>query len=77
MKAGGKPHLPYTVFVKARTNLRAVVVSNPSDSKELLCNVNLPSPRRLRLVTPEEPDARDFTGQVRIPAEGAAVVLEF
>lgn len=73
---GGKPHSQYTVFVKHGTNRRAVVVANPSDYREIRCDVSLPNVRRLSLVTPEEPEPKDFTGQLRIPTESAAVLLE-
>lgn len=73
---GGKPHSQYTVFVTHGKKRRAVVVANPSDSREIRCDVSLPNASRLSLVTPEEPELKDFIGQLSIPAESAAILLE-
>ena len=53
---GGKPHSQYTVFVKQGTGQRALAIANPSNSDEILCDVNLPNSQRLSVVTPEAPE---------------------
>jgi hypothetical protein len=73
---GGKPHSQYSVFVNNSTGQRALVIVNPSDSNELLYDIALPNPQRLNVVTPEMPEPKDFNGQLRIPAESAAALLE-
>jgi hypothetical protein len=73
---GGKPHSQYTVFVKPAGEKRAVVVANPSDSDEIVCDVNVTNSQRLSVVSPEKPTPQDFTGQLRIPRESAVVLLE-
>ena len=76
VQVGGKPHAQYTVFVKQDTGERALAIANPSDSDEILCDVTLPNARRLSIVTPEAPEAKELNGQLRIPAESAAILLE-
>ncbi len=73
---GGKPHSQYTVFVNEATGQRAVAIANPSDTDKIKCEVTLPGARRPSIVTPEAPAPRDFTGQLELPAESAAVLLE-
>jgi hypothetical protein len=73
---GGKSHPQYSVFVNNSTRQRALVIVNPSNSDEMLFDVSLPDPRRLSVVTPEMPEPKDSTGQLRIPAESVAVLLE-
>jgi hypothetical protein len=38
--------------------------------------VELPNPGRLVMVSPEKPDTQPTSGEVKIPARSAAVVLE-
>jgi hypothetical protein len=73
---GGKPHSLYTVFVKQETGRRALAIANPSNSDEILCDASLPNSQRLSIVTPETPEPKDLRGQLRIPAESAAVLIE-
>jgi hypothetical protein len=73
---GGKPHSQYSVFVKQGTNQRAIAIANPSNKDKILCDVNLPQAQRLSIVTPEAPEARDFSGQLQLSAHSAAVLLE-
>jgi hypothetical protein len=73
---GGKPHSQYSVFVNTSTGHRAVVIVIPSNSDEMLFEVSLPDSRVLKTVTPEMPEPNHFTGQLRIPAESAAALLE-
>jgi len=73
---GGKPHLQYTVFVKLGTGQRALAIANPSNSDEILCGASLPNSQRLSIVTPEAPEPKEFTGQLRIPRESAAILIE-
>ncbi len=73
---GGKPHSQYTVFVKQGTGQRAVAIANPSNSEDMLCDANLPNSHRLGVVTPEAPEPKDFSGQLRIPRESAAILIE-
>ena len=74
--AAGKPHSQYSVFVNNSTRQRALVVANPSDSDEVLFDITLPNALRLSVVTPETPEPRNFSGQLRVPASSAAVLLE-
>ena len=73
---GGKPHAQYTVHMKQETGQRALAIANPSNSEEILCDVSLANPSALSIVTPEAPEPKGFSGQLRIPAESAAVLLE-
>jgi hypothetical protein len=73
---GGKPHSQYTVFLNQETKQRAVAIANPSDTDEILCEVTLPDSQRLNIVTPEAPEPNELIGQLRIPKESAAVLLE-
>jgi hypothetical protein len=73
---GGKLHSQYTVFVKQGSGARAVAIANPSNTDEIMCDVILPNARRMSTVTPEAPEPREFSGQLRIPAESAAVLVE-
>jgi len=76
VKVGGKPHSQYTVFVKQGTGQRALAITNPSNSDEILCDVSLPNSQRLSILTPEAPEPHDFSGQLSIPRESAVVLLE-
>lgn len=71
----GAPHRLYSVFRNAAGE-RAVVVVNQHRDRPIQPEVKLPNPRRLLIVTPEEPDSRPTNGLVTIPARSAAVVLE-
>jgi len=73
---GGKAHSQYTIFVKHGTGQRAIAIANPSNTDYILCEVSLPNARGLSVVTPEEPQPREFSGQLRIPEESAAVLFE-
>jgi hypothetical protein len=53
-----------------------VAVANPSDREEIVCKVEIPHAQQLSLVTPEAPDPKPFSGDLRVPAESAAVLLE-
>jgi hypothetical protein len=72
----GKPHSQYSVFVKQGTKQRAIAIANPSNVDEILCDVNLPQAQRLSIVTPEAPEPRDFSGQLKLPAASAGALLE-
>ena len=72
----GKPHTLYSVFVKQGSSQRALAIANPHNTDEIVCDLSLPHAQRLSVVTPEAPEPKDFSGQVRIPAESAVVLLE-
>ncbi|MGH9470692.1 MAG: DUF6259 domain-containing protein, partial [Terriglobia bacterium] len=72
---GGAPHSLYSVF-RTSTGERAVVVVNQNPSKAFTFKVELPNPRRLAVVAPEEPDEKPASGILKIPPRSAAVVLE-
>lgn len=76
VSVAGSPHSQYTVFTKAGSKLRAVVIANPSNEDELACEVNLPGAQRLSLIAPESPEPKEFTGQLKIAMESAAVLHE-
>jgi hypothetical protein len=71
----GAPHPLYSVF-RAGAGERAVVVVNQHPAEGIIAKVEIPNPRHLMLVTPEEPDSRPTSGALRIPPRSAAVVLE-
>ena len=71
----GTPHRLYSVF-RAREGDRAVVVVNQNPAKSMTATVELPNPRLLRVVTPEQPESQPTTGLLKIPPRSAAVVLE-
>jgi len=73
---GGKPHSQYTVSAKQGTGQRALAIANPSNSDDILCDVSLPNSRRVSIITPEAPEPQDFSGQLRIPKESAAILIE-
>jgi hypothetical protein len=73
---GGKPHSLYSVFIKKETGQRALAIANPSNAEAILCEAKLPNARRLSVVTPEAPEPKEATAQLRIPAESAAIVIE-
>ncbi|HUZ45159.1 MAG TPA: DUF6259 domain-containing protein [Terriglobia bacterium] len=73
--ADGTPHRLYSVF-RTQEGERAVVVVNQDPAKSITATVELPNPRRLRVVTPEQPDGKPATGTLRIPPRSAAVILE-
>ncbi len=71
----GKPHHLYSVFLTS-SGERAVVVVNQSPSRGITASVKITNPRRLVIVTPEEPETKPTRGTVTIPARSAAVILE-
>jgi hypothetical protein len=75
VNVNGKPHSQYTVSAN-NAGKRAVTVANPSDREEIVCKVEIPHAQQLSLVTPEAPDPKPFSGDLRVPAESAAVLLE-
>jgi hypothetical protein len=74
-KVTGEGPRRYSVFA-ASSGRRAVVVVNDNFSKPITARVELPNPGRLVVATPEEPDAKPATGEVRIPPRSAAVLME-
>jgi hypothetical protein len=72
---GGAPHRLYSVFQTAAGE-RAVVVVNQEPDREIQARVEIPEPRELAVVSPEEPDERPTAGAMAIPARSAAVVIE-
>jgi hypothetical protein len=71
--ADGASH--YSVFVTS-SGKRAVVVVNAESDKAITAHIKLPSPGKLIMATPEQPDAKATSGTVQIPARSAAVVME-
>lgn len=65
----------YSVF-QSSGGKRAVAVVNQDTTKPISVQVSLPSPRRLILATPEQPDGEHTTGTFKIPLRSAAVLLE-
>ncbi len=55
---------------------RAVIVVNLEQAKPIMANLDLPNPGTLVMATPEEPDAKPFSGSLHIPARSAVVVME-
>ncbi|MDE3179123.1 MAG: hypothetical protein KGM47_05625, partial [Acidobacteriota bacterium] len=71
----GAPHRLYSVFRGSQGD-RAVVVVNQNPDKAIMAKVELPEPRRLAVVTPEEPDSKPTNGVVNIPPRSVAAVIE-
>ena len=71
----GKPHRLYSVF-RTQEGERAVVVVNQDPSRSISAKVELPNPRMLEVVTPEQPEGRGTSGVLRIPPRSAAVIIE-
>lgn len=71
----GTPHRLYSVF-RTREGERAVVVVNQDPAKSITATVELPNPRRLLVVTPEDPEGKPTTGMLKILPRSAAVILE-
>ncbi len=65
----------YSVFIGG-ANKRAVVVVNQEFQKAITATVELPNPGRLIVATPEQPDAENTSGTIKIPARSACVVME-
>lgn len=65
----------YSVFI-ADGGKRAVVVINQEVNKPITARIDIPNPGKLVVATPEQPDAQQTLGTLRIPARSAAVVLE-
>lgn len=55
---------------------RAVIVANLEQGKPITAHLDLPNPGTLVSATPEEPDAKPFSGTMQIPARSAVVVME-
>ncbi len=55
---------------------RAVVVVNLEQAKPIMAKLDLPHPGTLVMATPEEPDAKPFSGSLNIPARSAVIVME-
>ncbi len=72
---GGAPHRLYSVFQTAEGE-RAVVVVNQDPKREIRARVEIPKPRELVVVSPEDPEGRPTSGQLTLPARSAAVVME-
>lgn len=69
------PHR-YSVFVNS-AGKRAVVIINTETAGSITATVKLPpNAGTLVCATPEEPDAKETTGTVNIPARSAVVVME-
>ncbi|HEX7362393.1 MAG TPA: DUF6259 domain-containing protein [Bryobacteraceae bacterium] len=73
--AGGQPHDLYSVFRNANGK-RAVVVVNESATEHLSAQVDVATPGKLVLVTPENPDPVPASGSIAVPPRSAAVVME-
>ncbi len=71
----GASHRLYSVF-RTRQGERAVVVVNQNPTKTISAKVEIPNPRRLRVVTPEAPEGKATTGSLEIAPRSAAVILE-
>jgi hypothetical protein len=69
------PYRKFSVF-RAADGRRAVVVMNPDATKEISCTISIDGGRCGRVVIPEDPDGRECDGQVVIPPNGVAVVME-
>lgn len=65
----------YSIFV-AKSGKRAVVVVNPERERTVSVKVALPNAGSLITATPEEPNGRPTSGNVKVPARSAAVVIE-
>jgi hypothetical protein len=55
---------------------RAVVVVNFEQAKPIMARLDLPHPDTLVMATPEEPDAKPFSGSLSVPARSAVIVME-
>lgn len=55
---------------------RAVIVVNLEQGKPVTAHLDLPNPGTLAFATPEEPEAKPFSGVLQIPARSAVVVME-
>jgi hypothetical protein len=73
--AGGVPHRLYSVFRRS-SGERAVVVVNQHPAKAITAHAEIPKPRHLVVVSPEEPDSGPTSGVLKIPPRSAAVILE-
>ncbi|MFP5233790.1 MAG: hypothetical protein ACLGQX_14360 [Acidobacteriota bacterium] len=73
VSADGK--VRFTVF-RCSDGKRAVVVASLEQTRSVTARVDLPNAGKLVFATPEEPDAKSFTGSLRIPPRSAAVMME-
>lgn len=65
----------YSVFITSQGK-RAVVIVNMESKKDIGASLELNNPGRLVVASPEQPEARPFTGTVQIPARSAVVIME-
>lgn len=65
----------HTLFV-TRQGKRAVVVVNLDMTRVLTAQVELPNMGKLKMATPEHPEAVSISDTIEVPARSAAVVLE-
>jgi hypothetical protein len=75
--AGGEPLSTYTVF-RRKDGKRAVVVANMSDTDSVVCEValDLASATGIKVVSPEQPEAKPWPGKLELAPGSAAVLLE-
>jgi hypothetical protein len=67
----------YSVFINHINNKKAVVVINGDFKNEIEITANLPKAHRLVLVSPENQVERDYNGgKIKIPSNGAVVIIE-
>jgi hypothetical protein len=67
----------YSVFINHKNNKKAVVVINGDFKNEIEVKIDFPISQKLVMVTPEEQDEKEYTGEkIRIPANGAIVLIE-
>ena len=55
---------------------RAIVVVNMEQTRPITATLDLPNPGTLLAATPEDPDAKPFSGSLSIPARSAVVIME-
>ena len=77
VKARDDDQVRYSVFRNHRTDQRAVVVVNPSYDQSVIAEVELEnSTGSFLMASPEDPQAKESTGKVEIPALSALVLME-
>ncbi|HEX3935001.1 MAG TPA: DUF6259 domain-containing protein, partial [Puia sp.] len=67
--------LRYSVF-NAGNGKRAVVIVNMESNRNIEASLGLPKAGKLVVASPEQPEARPFSGTIQIPARSAVVVME-
>ncbi len=65
----------YSVFL-TNTGKRAVVIINMEAGKSIEAGLELKNAGKLVMASPEQPEARPFSGNIQIPARSAVVVME-